>query len=764
MISRLKLHKIFWIVLLSLGYHGSALPMANTRAILKKPFDLTTAYHHLQAYPAIRQFSSSAQTGPIGRINLLKSQLSQIRPEYQNSSLVHGAIFSEFELLKSIYTLLVTPKRVTLEDGTERLVPDQSSNPLGTLLQQFFYLGGTTFAPTKRISSCTYRWTPVELGVLYQATIKQAITPDFNPLTKNISGTAKRSEYEKTRQQIMTSLLDCQNSPCSAIRSMYPSIIRAFFWKKFVMAAESCDQAQANIQLFNQACQETLSTPTTPDDSKVDLESRCIGELINRLGRNGLPNPPIQGHVTLKTKHTFPDCGESGIRAFFNAAFYNPQADSFQIPESKKSAYDQQLVKYYDQYPTLEAQSTQTARNAWGELLSNRPNLVYFRAQTFDLNCSFINIITALTDLAPGFNYLKNNSLKNAQENLNLLAQAHGLEIHDFKWTKSDCASWNLSVHGNQTVSLKYTTYSGHLSCDLISELSDSNQTSDPQLGCINQIWSRIENGDKYHPILLAGARMAKHQNYLDAYLALKANAQHFDLPTITNNIRAWGLMPPQYGIEVQKIISQPNKTLLSMAFDRGLYELAQQVLDHPDCVITPQEASYRLHYAIRSGKLSLLQGLIKLGANPKQRNLIGFPPLLEAAFFEELEMVKYLAQFDYSLEDKLDTLTAASINAHFEMAKYLFDNCLPASEHQLGATNALNALAKQLYYDLKNHPAHQGLSAKQRQVLQLLLSKNPNLNYRHEQTNRTALEFAELSGNLELHQLLLDHQPITAS
>ena len=687
-------------------------------------------------------FSTKLNEGPVARINLLQGQLANALPQYRDSSLVHGAIYSEFGIIKSLYTLLVTPKKVILDDGRERLVPDSSFNPLGTLMQQFFYLAGGTLAPTKRTNSCVYRLTPAELGYLYKTIMDDRITVDFNPTNRNMGGgRAKREEYEATRKLLMETLIACRADQDGDLAKIYPSVIRAFFWSKFVSGAETTSYAAEQIASFAKACGESSANVV----SQHDLEASCLQRLID-IYDCSLPKPPIQGTVTLSSGHRFPDCGESGLRGFFNAAFYDQASNSFIIPASQKHWYDPKLVNFYEQYSTIASQATQGARNAWGEVLSNRSNLKYGQAGICDLHCAFPNVVKAMAELVPGIN----QQGKTPQELLFAMAEQHGLAIKDFQEDQSgrELVSWKLVKAGGSKSFLAYWTRSGHLSCELQDQAVKTVQLQDPLIGCVDNISVASREPDKYHPLLFAGARMARQQDYVSVYLAILSLFSTQQVATVTSNVEKWGLLTPE-----DKRIIGSKSAMLRRAVKGNFTRISKNLISNDPSLIRA-ESSWEetiLDQAVENDNSEIVEEILKAGAKIGQVDFGLNKAFIRVAKRGKLDQLKVFLKYgvDINLYRGRSALIEAADEGRAEVVDCLLKNGAHVNQQDDGGSTAL---MKAVWSYVDGNKLQLKL-----EIIKSLLAAGADVDLQ-DILGYTALSYAAVSGNQEACKLLLLH------
>ena len=95
---------------------------------------------------------------------------------------------------------------------------------------------------------------------------------------------------------------------------------------------------------------------------------------------------------------SFPDCGETTLRNFFNILLYNPKEQIFDIKkfstviQARKGKFSQELIDYYLKYDTTGSQTSQEARNDWAAVTSNLASVNYLKsALGFDENVCEMN-------------------------------------------------------------------------------------------------------------------------------------------------------------------------------------------------------------------------------------------------------------------------------------------------------------------------------------------------------------------------------------
>jgi hypothetical protein len=319
--------------------------------------------------------------GALAKIELLRGSLTGAPPAMQGASLLHGAMLWEMNIVKMLYVLLVTPKEVEVA-GEVRLEPDAENTLflLGKVLIKFFRLTGEAFKPSSAESVVSVHLTPETLGQLYKALMNGEEIPEpFNgPRPKKVKN-VRIEEYK-------TALMNCKINTELNPKNLLPSIIMAFFWAKFVMGAPFA-QAQANIAIFMKtACDglredEAGATSAAPASASgagatvvegavdpdvpakepknlAEVEAEIIAR-IKVLYQYNIPKPPFQGNAIIpplpgtETPRSFPDCGESGIRGLFCAAFYEKDNNSFVVPADTDSRlYRPELRAYFEKHST----------------------------------------------------------------------------------------------------------------------------------------------------------------------------------------------------------------------------------------------------------------------------------------------------------------------------------------------------------------------------------------------------------------------------
>jgi ankyrin repeat protein len=595
----------------------------------------------------------------LAKIDLLHGSLTRAPEEMKEASLLHGAMLWELGIVKMLYALLVTPKKIAVKDQ-ERLVPDSSMWALGKVLMELFYMNGGTLKPSKQHSSVAYNLQPVNLGALYKA-IKQGLITEWSlPMSKDISRSGKKNrEFFATRQFILKqAVADCAEITGLNPKNLLPSIIMAFFWAKFVMGSTlkgdlTIEQAQKNIDAFlssatnqtvidgeifydaalldhtlskkkgtsertKQRAREVLmrhkktiessggagaaADSTDTDDTKKDYSNKekdlesVEAEIIARIKSNylyNIPKPPVQASVEISPlegtldKRKFPDCGESGLRGLFCAAFYIINQQRFTInsldDSDMQDPYSQKLRDFFEKYSSVAKQNCQNARNAWAALCSDKDKIAYNKAdKRCDLESRFENVISLLAMLTPGtipadcrcletiggagataaestakLQYLHNQECaKRILTNFCNLP-GHNLAMTDFK-SDGYYASWKIrsTKPGDQECYLYFTTMPEHMNCELRGQKKSTfGLITDPIFAGSDAISVMPKKPDLIEPLVFAAARMAQQQNFIAGYCALIPYSTHNERNIIRQNIEKWALFLP----EEQRIFRKNN-------------------------------------------------------------------------------------------------------------------------------------------------------------------------------------------------------------
>lgn len=102
---------------------------------------------------------------------------------------------------------------------------------------------------------------------------------------------------------------------------------------------------------------------------------------------------------------SFPDCFETSLRNLFNILLYNPKTQVFDMDRAEavlaanRAHFTDELIRYYQQYPTIFSQTSQNARNDWTALVSEVPGVTYRKMRTCEIASSAANLIHLIKHL-----------------------------------------------------------------------------------------------------------------------------------------------------------------------------------------------------------------------------------------------------------------------------------------------------------------------------------------------------------------------------
>lgn len=568
-------------------YATIAQRLYSTSGLRAMPADLNPAL----VTPELAPESASLDNGPLAKIALLQNSLTTWPRCGQKSSLLHGAHLWENNTVAGLYSLLVVCTEQEVNDQIRRVAsPEQTVEPLGLLLTQLFYRAGNTTSVTNSKSMPAYYLNPTQLGQIYGATFEILAQAELIKACKP----KKMSwpQFNKLHDSLL-SIFGNSDASNSAQQDLARALLMAFFWTKFINnSSVPTSQAQRNIAEFK-AGFASIGVIGSDESAIVgsglrDIEAHIIEHIGHAYSAN-LPKPPAQGYVDISNSRHFPDCGESGLRGLFYAAFYDYQTKKFNLPADASAHYDAGLISFFTKYPDLAAQETREARNDWGKLLSGRKGVKYgqsFLLSGYDLACNFTNVMSMLAQLAPSCfveftvqtgavvdcspaaiqAYFANHP-EQAQSFLNLFALTHGLKLLNFSSRLlSDSATFEIYTSGSAS-SLIFNTKSGHMDCHLkLSARKELPQTNDPLIDCTNL--------QEANPLVFAAYELANYNYFNNGYLALIPIKTRHEILNIAQNLKQWGLLRPQDS----DLINDLEQTILLLD-DQKLHYVADKII-----------------------------------------------------------------------------------------------------------------------------------------------------------------------------------------
>ncbi len=135
------------------------------------------------------------------------------------------------------------------------------------------------------------------------------------------------------------------------------------------------------------------------------------GLLFTRYGyelyKAVLPNVvPMKDRVKSISQATFPDCGETSLRNFFNALLYDSLTGQFNIKILKNLKAKEALIKFYQVYTTPEYITSiaegKNAYNDWAVVVSGLPNVEYAQEGGCEIKSGVYNMLAVIKNLLPG--------------------------------------------------------------------------------------------------------------------------------------------------------------------------------------------------------------------------------------------------------------------------------------------------------------------------------------------------------------------------
>lgn len=148
--------------------------------------------------------------------------------------------------------------------------------------------------------------------------------------------------------------------------------------------------------------------------------------------------PPVVSYAQAESKYlggkgTYPDCGETSLRNFFNIVLYDRESQSFNVDQLTKMAAEnklplsKELVAFYQKHPSTAELTDQAVRNDWSDVVSNlkHPHTVSYLkprgAPSCEINVGISNMLKVIQALLGSTPDSDSKAPLSAQEKLRLL-------------------------------------------------------------------------------------------------------------------------------------------------------------------------------------------------------------------------------------------------------------------------------------------------------------------------------------------------------
>jgi len=109
------------------------------------------------------------------------------------------------------------------------------------------------------------------------------------------------------------------------------------------------------------------------------------------------PYPPyVRGANVTYKGITFPDCGSTSARNFWNIIAFNQEKSEFDTTLLEKIAVEKEVYDFYKKHPDLHDIETQDTYNAWAAVCSGIPGVSYLNEGIAEINAGLINMSKVL--------------------------------------------------------------------------------------------------------------------------------------------------------------------------------------------------------------------------------------------------------------------------------------------------------------------------------------------------------------------------------
>ncbi len=168
-----------------------------------------------------------------------------------------------------------------------------------------------------------------------------------------------------------------------------------------------------------------------------------------------LYDSPFPPHVDFKHEndgvqyqgHAFADCGETSLRNLLNLICYDSATREFSLQplrelardaDPSNDAYAHKVLKFYEEHSSTDSIDAVAAHNAWADVVSGIPGVLYTVADVCDISPGFNNMLVLIGKLFPGI-----KSLQDITDRLRLL----NIDIRFIRNKDSDLPTVGIEFH-----------------------------------------------------------------------------------------------------------------------------------------------------------------------------------------------------------------------------------------------------------------------------------------------------------------------------
>ncbi len=178
---------------------------------------------------------------------------------------------------------------------------------------------------------------------------------------------------------------------------------------------------------------------------------------------------PMNDHVESICKETFPDCGETSLRNFFNALVYDYKTGQFNSGGKAHSLLHKlnakkELIEFYEKYKTPEYMTSiaegMNVYNDWARVVSGLQNVKYNNPDGCEISSGVFNMLAVIENLLPGVKTFEDLKKKLAKYNI----------VFDIEWDdeptiandKNNKAEITIQKSKQEKFTLKWEFFDGH--------------------------------------------------------------------------------------------------------------------------------------------------------------------------------------------------------------------------------------------------------------------------------------------------------------
>jgi hypothetical protein len=173
------------------------------------------------------------------------------------------------------------------------------------------------------------------------------------------------------------------------------------FFSQIPVAMHPNWQQLLNQNYIQQELQFVLGNVSTITQFISQYEPLSIA--LHYLSNFANPYPAIiqQQYRVQYKEHTFPDCGETSLRNFFNIILYQPTSRLFDINVLQKEGITptQSFIDFYTKYSSIKEATDPNAYNDWATVVSSIQNVNYARGSICEISAGLSNMLKVIDHL-----------------------------------------------------------------------------------------------------------------------------------------------------------------------------------------------------------------------------------------------------------------------------------------------------------------------------------------------------------------------------